>query len=93
MKYAQEVGMDWFQQSCSFAYKMILERKRMTSLEMRTEGKYKHNELRDILFLLRIKYGVISVKGKGIFLNEVIYRDWLHYHHRKNVVKTKQRRQ
>ncbi|EAX8475850.1 hypothetical protein R1680_001034 [Salmonella enterica] len=67
--------MDWFQQSCSFAYKMLLEKKRMASLEMRTEGKYKYNELRDILFQLRIKHGVVSVKGKGIFLNEEIHRD------------------
>lgn len=81
--------MDWFQQSCRSAYKMILEEKRMISLEMRTEGEYKYNELRDTLFKLRIKYGVISVKDKGIFLYEENYQDWLYYHHRYGVVKNR----
>lgn len=57
--------------------------------EIRTEGKYKYNELRDILFQLRIKHGVISDKDNGIFLNAEIYRDWLHCHYRYNAVKQK----
>lgn len=71
------IAMDSFQRSCDTAYEFISQKKRTTSKEIRHAGKFKVHELGDILFQLRLSYGVVSIRGKGIFLDSATYQHWL----------------
>lgn len=73
--------MDRFNQSCEIAWQFIAQQKRTTSQEARAIGQYKFHEWRDILFHLKMHYGVVSVRGKGIFVNDSEYQRWLHRRH------------
>lgn len=69
--------MDNFQQSCEAAYRFIAQQKRTTAKEIRRTEHFKFHEWGDILFYLRHAYGVVSIRGKGIFINEETYLQWL----------------
>ncbi|WP_154675927.1 hypothetical protein [Entomohabitans teleogrylli] len=74
--------MDAFQQSCQAAYRFVQAHGRTTSEDVRNNCHCKFHEWRDILFHLRINYGVISVRGKGIFIDDATYQRWLTQHRR-----------
>lgn len=69
--------MDVFIESCERAYQYICQQKHTTSKEIRKIERFKVHEWRDILFYLRIQYGVISVSGKGVFMDYSTYEKWL----------------
>ncbi|MBL7637053.1 MULTISPECIES: hypothetical protein [Atlantibacter] len=73
--------MDNFIQSCESALRFIAQQQRTTSQETRQACQYKFHEWRDILFHLKMHYGVVSVRGKGIFVNHRAYQHWLRTHH------------
>lgn len=74
--------MNDFIQSCESALHLIAQKRRTTSQEMREACRYKFHEWRDILFHLRMHYGVVSIRGKGIFVNDSAYQHWLRTRHR-----------
>lgn len=69
--------MDSFQQSCDTAYTFISRQKRTTAKDIRKAGHFKVHEWGDILFHLKLYHGVVSVRGKGIFVDDNTYQQYL----------------